>query len=125
MPISYPPSQQTTTGGSSGSIAPYAIELITTSDLPTTISGTTGEETIFRFFLPPDTAYKTDDKQFYLAVVSYVTGSDSNLTASFRFQADQSYYSTTYHDNFSYTKFADTASNPVTINLYKMYLSPV
>jgi hypothetical protein len=148
MSISYPPSQQNTGGGTT-STNPYAFELLVTNNLPITVSGTTGQQLVTYFFLPPSDLYKSGQNEYYLGLVSYVEGSNTSLTASFKVQPGEPFYSTTYYNNFGYSRFADTGSNPLTVNLeqvgssgfiiplyvsgtsdftasvYKVYLSPV
>lgn len=147
MPISYPNTQQSTGGNSSTN--PYVLEVIVTDNLPITVSGTTTQKLATYFFVPPNSVYKSEETQYYLGIVSYITGSNTALTASFKMQTDQNYYSTTYYDNFAYTRFADASNNLLTVNLsqvgptglalplyisgtsdftasiYKLYLSPV
>jgi hypothetical protein len=91
MPISYPNTQQSAGTTSTGSFTPHAFEVLTSASLPITITGNTGSQFLFTFFLPPDITYKTQQNKYYIGLVGSCTGSSPTVTASLEFNAGQAY----------------------------------
>jgi hypothetical protein len=91
MAIIYPSSQQNAQNQIITSSAPYAIEVLTSASLPIQVTGSTNQEFLLNFYIPPNTLYNTGNKKFYIAVIGTCTGSSPTVTASLKFNAGGTY----------------------------------